>query len=154
MVEVGDAAPDFSAPNDKGGNSALKDYRGQNLILYFYPKDGTPGCTSEANDFRDYLETFKTLNTSIVGVSRDSLKRHINFSKKNQLNFPLISDEDGKICENYGVWQKKQNYGRSYMGIVRSTFLINSEGSVAEVWKNVRVKGHIESVVKAVKKLC
>ena len=154
MVEVGDAARDFSAPNDKGGNSALKDYLGQNLILYFYPKDGTPGCTSEANDFRDYLETFKTLNTSIVGVSRDSLKRHINFSKKNQLNFPLISDEDGKICENYGVWQKKQNYGRSYMGIVRSTFLIDSEGSVAEVWKNVRVKGHIESVVKAVKKLC
>jgi len=154
MVEVGDAAPDFSAPNDKGENSALKDYRGQNLILYFYPKDGTPGCTSEANDFRDYLETLKTLNTSIVGVSRDSLKRHINFSKKNQLNFPLISDEDGKICENYGVWQKKQNYGRSYMGIVRSTFLINSEGSVAEIWKNVRVKGHIESVVKAVKKLC
>jgi peroxiredoxin Q/BCP len=120
MVEVGEAAPDFSAPNDKGGNSALKDYRGQNLILYFYPKDGTPGCTSEANDFRDYLETFKTHNTSIVGVSRDSLKRH----------------------------------GRSYMGIVRSTFLINSEGSVAEVWKNVRVKGHIESVAKAVKKLC
>ena len=154
MVEVGDSAPDFSVPNDGGGNSALKHYRGRNLILYFYPKDGTPGCTSEARDFRDHLETFNALKTSIVGVSRDSLKRHINFSKKNQLNFPLISDEDGKICENYGVWQQKQNYGRSYMGIVRSTFLINSEGSVAEVWKSVRVKGHIEAVIKAVKKIC
>lgn len=154
MVKLGDSAPDFSAPNDGGGYSALKHYRGRNLVLYFYPKDGTPGCTTEASDFRDHLETFNALNTSIVGVSRDSLKRHINFSKKNQLNFPLISDEDGKICENYGVWQQKQNYGRSYMGIVRSTFLINSEGSIAEVWKNVRVKGHIEAVIKAVEKLC
>ena len=154
MVEVGDSAPDFSVPNDGGGNSALKHYRGRNLILYFYPKDGTPGCTREAIDFRDHLETFNELNASIVGVSRDSPKRHINFSKKNQLNFPLISDEDGTICENYGVWQQKQNYGRSYMGIVRSTFLINSGGSVAEVWKSVRVKGHIEAVIKAVKKIC
>ena len=154
MVEVGDLAPDFSAPNNGGGNSALKHYRGRNLILYFYPKDGTPGCTSEASGFRDHLETFNGLNTSIIGVSRDSLKRHINFSKKNQLNFPLISDADGKICEKYGVWQQKQNYGRSYMGIVRSTFLINSEGSVAEVWKNVRIKGHIEAVIEAVKKIC
>jgi peroxiredoxin Q/BCP len=149
MPDTGDKAPNFSAPTDNGGELKLSQLRGRKVILYFYPKDSTPGCTTEACGFRDALADFSNIDAEIVGVSRDSVKRHNNFKAKYDLPFALVSDEDGKICEAYGVWVEKMNYGRKYMGIERSTFLIDEKGKIAQVWRKVRVKGHVDAVLEA-----
>jgi peroxiredoxin Q/BCP len=149
MPDTGDKAPNFSAPTDNGGELKLSQLRGRKVILYFYPKDSTPGCTTEACGFRDALADFSNIDAEIVGVSRDSVKRHNNFKAKYDLPFALVSDEDGKICEAYGVWVEKMNYGRKYMGIERSTFLIDEKGKIAQVWRKIRVKGHVDAVLEA-----
>ncbi|MBT5432409.1 MAG: thioredoxin-dependent thiol peroxidase [Alphaproteobacteria bacterium] len=148
-IESGDTAPDFEAPTDGGGSLKLSSLAGKNVILYFYPKDDTPGCTKEACGFRDTMADLAKAGTVVLGVSKDSIKRHDNFKAKYDLNFQLVSDEDGAICEAYGVWVEKMNYGRTYMGIERATFLIDGKGVVREVWRKVRVKGHVEAVTQA-----
>lgn len=152
-VKIGNKAPDFFGATDGGGRFSVKDLGRRKLVLYFYPKNGTPGCTTEAQAFRNSIESFRQEGTEVIGVSKDSIKQHDNFKEKHHLPFPLISDVDGKICKAYGVWQTKKNYGREYMGIVRSTFLIDAEGNVARVWENVRVKGHVDEVLAAVRSL-
>lgn len=152
-LDVGDKAPDFSAPGDGGGSVSLKAFRGKKVILYFYPKDDTPGCTTEACGFRDALPDFSKAGAEIIGVSKDSVARHDKFKAKYDLPFPLVSDEDGALCEAFGVWQEKKNYGKVYMGIVRSTFLIDENGKIAAMWRNLRVKGHVEAVLEAAHKL-
>lgn len=153
MLEAGKKAPAFNAVTDGDGKIALKDLKGRNVVLYFYPKDMTPGCTTEAEGFRDAIKDFEKANTVVIGVSKDSVKRHDNFKAKHDLPFTLISDEDGKICQAYGVWQIKKNYGREYMGIVRSTFLIDDKGKIAKIWSNLRVKGHVDTVLEAAQSL-
>jgi peroxiredoxin Q/BCP len=153
MIDVGDKAPAFDGVTDGGGGLSLKDLKGKKVVLYFYPKDATPGCTTEAQGFRDALDDFAKLGAEIVGVSKDSVKRHDIFKTKYELPFVLISDEEGVICEAYGVWQEKKNYGKTYMGIVRTTFLIDEKGKVAEIWRNLRVKGHVDKVLEAAKGL-
>ena len=152
-IDVDDRAPDFSLPTDGGGKASLKALKGKKVILYFYPKDDTPGCTTEACSFRDAMPDFSKAGATVIGVSKDSVARHDKFKAKYELPFTLVSDEDGTLCEAYGVWQEKKNYGKSYMGIVRSTFLIDEKGKVAGVWRNVRVKGHADAVLDAAKKL-
>lgn len=148
MLKIGDPAPSLIAETDETPFD-ITSKAGQNIVVYFYPKDMTPGCTTQAQNFRDSLADFNQANTTVVGVSKDSIKRHARFREKNDLNFSLASDESGEICTAWGVWQEKKNYGRTYMGIVRSTFLINSDGKVAKIWSKVRVKGHVESVLTA-----
>lgn len=149
MPEIGDKAPNFTAPTDSGGKVSLRDFAGQNVVLYFYPKDDTPGCTKEACGFRDSLPDFSGANAVILGVSKDSPAKHDKFKAKYELPFTLVSDEDGKICEAYGTWIEKSMYGRKYMGIDRATFLIDGKGKIREVWRKVKVKGHVEAVLKA-----
>ena len=146
-ISVGDKAPSFNLPTDGGGSLSLNDLKGKNVVLYFYPKDSTPGCTTEAQDFRDLLEEFKQADTLIVGASKDSVKRHDNFKEKQGINFPLLSDEEGTLCDDYGVWILKKLYGREYMGIERATFLIDGKGVVRHVWHKVKVKGHAQEVL-------
>lgn len=153
MLNTGDKAPAFTGVTDGDGKISLKDLKGRKVLLYFYPKDMTPGCTTEAQGFRDAIGDFEKTNAVVIGVSKDSVKRHDNFKAKHDLPFTLISDEDGKICEAYGVWQMKKNYGREYMGIVRSTFLIDEKGKIAEIWSNLRVKGHVDKVLEAAQSL-
>jgi peroxiredoxin Q/BCP len=153
MVDIGDKAPEFSALTDGGATVSIKDLKGKKIVLYFYPKDMTPGCTTEACGFRDALPDFSKVNAEIIGVSKDSVKRHDKFKEKYELPFTLAADEDGKMCEAYGVWQEKKNYGRTYMGIVRSTFLIDEKGKIAAVWRNLRVKGHVDKVLEEAQKL-
>jgi peroxiredoxin Q/BCP len=152
-LDVGDKAPDFSLPTAGGATASLKALKGKKVILYFYPKDDTPGCTTEACGFRDALPDFSKIGAEIVGVSKDSVARHDKFKAKYNLPFTLVSDEDGTLCEAYGVWQEKKNYGKSYMGIVRSTFLIDKKGKIAATWRNLRVKGHVEKVLEEAQKL-
>ena len=153
MPDVGDKAPDFSVPSLESDEVSLSDFSGKTVVLYFYPKDSTPGCTTEACDFRDSMGRVEKAGAVVLGASRDSLKRHKNFSEKNGLNFDLLSDEGGEPTEAYGVWQEKKNYGRTYMGIVRSTFLIDGEGTVVKRWSPVRVKGHADAVIEAIEAL-
>lgn len=153
MVNIGDKAPEFSASTDGGGTVSLKDLKDKKIVLYFYPKDMTPGCTAESCGFRDALPDFSKINAEIIGVSKDSVKIHDKFKKKYELPFALAADEDGKMCEAYGVWQEKKNYGKTYMGIVRSTFLIDEKGKIAAVWRNLRVKGHVDKVLEEAQKL-
>ena len=148
-VAVGDKAPDFSLPSDNGGKASLKALRGKTVVLYFYPKDDTSGCTAEACAFRDALPDFSKVKAEILGISRDSVASHAKFKTKFDLTFPLASDEDGKVCEAYGVWVEKSMYGRTYMGIERSTFLIDAKGVIRNVWRKVNVNGHAEAVLKA-----
>lgn len=152
-IDVGDKAPNFSAATDGDVTISLKDLKGKKVVLYFYPKDMTPGCATEACGFRDAHPDFSKINAEIIGVSKDSVKRHDKFKKKYELPFALVADEDGKICEAFGVWQEKKNYGKTYMGIVRSTFLIDEKGKIAAVWRNLRVKGHVEKVLEEAQKL-
>ena len=147
MVKVGNKAPDFTGVTDTGDKVKLKDLRGKTVVLYFYPKDNTPGCTTESCDFRDSYAAFKKKKAIVLGVSPDSVKSHVKFKTKFDLPFPLIADEDRKIAEKYGVWQEKSMYGRKYMGIVRSTFVIDPEGKVAEIYNKVKVKDHVEDVL-------
>jgi len=152
-VDVGDKAPAFSLPADGGGKVALKDLKGKVVVLYFYPKDDTSGCTAEACAFRDAMPDFSKMKAQVLGMSRDPVKSHDKFKAKYDLTFPLLSDEDGKVCEAYGTWVEKSMYGRKYMGIERSTFLIDGKGVIRAVWRKVKVPGHAEDVLKAVKAL-
>ncbi len=148
--ETGDKAPAFAAPSDSGETVSLESLKGHNVVLYFYPKDDTPGCTKEACGFRDAMKTLAKQGVKIVGVSKDSVKSHAKFRDRYDLNFPLLSDEDGKICEAYGVWIEKSMYGRKYMGIDRATFLIDEKGVVRHVWRGVKVAGHVEDVAETI----
>jgi peroxiredoxin Q/BCP len=148
-VELGDKAPNFNLPTDAGGNISLKDLKGKTVILYFYPKDDTPGCTKEACAFRDALPDFSKAKAKVIGVSKDPVKKHDKFKKKFDLTFPLASDEDGAVCEAYGAWVEKSMYGRKYMGIDRSTFLIDGKGVIRAIWRKVKVPGHVDEVLKA-----
>ena len=149
MLKEGSKAPVFSLPADNGKRVALKDFKGQRVVLYFYPKDLTPGCTTEAQDFRDALSKFKRRKTVVLGVSRDPVDRHEKFREKHSLNFPLLSDEAGKVCEAYGVWKQKSLYGRKFMGIERTTFIIGEDGKILKIFPKVRVKGHADAVLES-----
>lgn len=147
-VLEGQQAPNFTLKNEQGELVSLADYNGKkSVVLYFYPKDMTPGCTTEACDFRDYYGDFSDLNTVILGVSPDNEKRHEKFIEKHGLPFSLLVDEDHAVAEEYGVWKLKKMYGREYMGIERTTFIIDENGVVIKEWRKVRVKGHIEAVL-------
>jgi len=152
-VNEGDKAPDFSMPTDGGGSVSLKGLKGKAVILYFYPKDSTPGCTKEACGFRDLMPDFTKVDAEIIGVSKDSVKRHDNFKAKFALPFLLASDEEGDVCERYGVWVEKSMYGKKFMGIERATFLIDAKGKIRNVWRKVKVPGHVEEVLAAAKAL-
>lgn len=143
----GDNAPEFDLPRNGGGNVSLSSLSGKNVVLYFYPKDNTPGCTKEAIDFSALKGDFDKANTVIVGVSKDTVAKHEKFAAKHGLDVILGADEDGKAVEDYGVWVEKRNYGRTYMGIERSTFLIDSKGAIRNIWRKVRVKEHVEKVL-------
>lgn len=149
MVRKGEPAPDFTLPADDASEVTLSSLRGRTVVLYFYPRDDTPGCTTEACDFRDALPRFEDLDAVVLGVSPDSPASHRRFREKFSLNFPLLADENHAVAEAYGVWKEKKMYGRTYMGIERSTFLIGRDGVVREVWRKVRPKGHAEAVAAA-----
>ena len=149
-IGVGAKAPNFKLPTDGEGELELSSLKGGKVVLYFYPKDSTPGCTTEAQGFRDNIKAFEKAGATIIGVSKDSVKRHDNFKAKHDLPFALVADTEGEACEAFGVWVEKMNYGRKYMGIERSTFLIDEKGKVSQVWRKVRVKGHAEAVLEAV----
>jgi len=153
MVEIGKKAPAFKLPTDGGGTVALKDLKGRKVVLYFYPKDDTPGCTTEACGFRDAFPDFTKVDAVIIGVSKDSVARHDKFKGKYELPFTLASDEDGTVCEAYGTWIEKSLYGRKYMGIDRATFLIDEQGVLRGEWRKVKVKGHVDDVLAAAKAL-
>jgi len=146
MLQIGDKAPAFCLPNQDEEEVCLRDLQGSWVVLYFYPKDNTPGCTTEACEFTAALPDFSGLGASIFGVSPDSPKKHRNFIEKKALGITLLADEAKEVCEAYGVWQLKKFMGREYMGVVRSTFIINPDGKIAAVWEKVRVKGHVEAV--------
>jgi peroxiredoxin Q/BCP len=152
-ITVGKPAPDFTLPTDGGGKISLKSLRGQNVVIYFYPKDDTSGCTAQACGFRDQLPKFGKINATIIGISRDSVASHDKFKAKYDLPFALASDDKGEVTERYGVWVQKSMYGRKYMGIERSTFLIDDKGVVRQEWRKVKVPGHVDEVLKAVKAL-
>jgi peroxiredoxin Q/BCP len=151
--QPGEDAPDFNLQADDGSAVSRESQLGKRYILYFYPKDDTPGCTKEACGFRDAKPNFSKAKAVVLGVSKDSVARHDKFRDKYDLNFPLLSDEDGKICEKYGTWIEKSLYGRKYMGIDRATFLIDGTGVVRNVWRKVKVPGHVEEVIAALKAL-
>jgi peroxiredoxin Q/BCP len=150
-LEIGDKAPDFTLPTDGDGTIKLSDLKGQKVVIYFYPKDDTSGCTAEACGFRDLFPNFRRLDAVVIGVSRDSVVSHDKFKKKYKLPFILASDEDTKVCTRYGVWVQKSMYGRKYMGIERSTFLIDEKGIIRGVWRKVKVPGHAEELLKTAK---
>lgn len=149
MLKVGDSAPAFKALTTSGDTVALKDFKGKKLILYFYPKDNTSGCTREACDFRDNLARVKRKGTALLGVSPDSVASHRKFSEKYELTFPLLSDPDQAVARSYGVWVEKSLYGRKYMGIERTTFIIDEKGKIAQIFRKVKVAGHVEEVLAA-----
>ncbi len=148
---IGRPAPDFTLPADSGGEVSLRSLRGKTVVLYFYPKDDTSGCTQQSCDFRDALPRFAGIDAAVIGISKDSPASHDRFKAKYRLTFPLASDETGRACEDYGVWREKSMYGKKYMGIERSTFLIdgNGNGIVRAAWRKVKVPGHVEEVAKA-----
>jgi len=146
MLQIGDQAPEFCLPNQDEEEVCLRDLQSSWIVLYFYPKDNTPGCTTEACEFTAAMPDFTGLGATILGVSPDSAKRHRNFIEKKELGITLLSDEEKEVCEAYGVWQLKKFMGREYMGVVRSTFIIDPDGKIAAVWEKVRVKGHVEAV--------
>ena len=151
-LEIGEAVPEFEAPATSDLTFKLSDYKGKsNLVIYFYPKDSTPGCTIEGNDFSALLPEFAKRDTEVFGVSKDSMKRHDNFKAKQGFDFELISDIETEVCEQFGVWQLKKTFGKEYIGIVRSTFLIDKEGVLRPIWSPVKVKGHADEVLEAVK---
>lgn len=147
MLEVGNKAPEFSLVADSGEKVSLKDYKGKKVILYFYPKDMTSGCTQEACDFRDNIKKFEKKNTVVIGVSPDDTKSHNKFKDKYELPFTLLSDESKKMLLDYGVWQEKSMYGRKYMGVVRTTFIIDENGKIEKIFEKVKVPGHIDELL-------
>lgn len=147
MLSIGQHAPDFTSLSDTGEELTLSHYRGKKVVLYFYPKDDTSGCTAEACDFRDNFSRVTQSGAVVLGVSPDSVKSHEKFKNKYELNFPLISDESKEICSAYGVWVEKSMYGRKYMGVERTTFVINEEGIILKIFPKVKVKGHVDEVL-------
>ena len=145
MVSEGDEAPDFTLQADDGRDVSLSDYRGKKVVLYFYPKDGTPGCTREAIEFRDMVKEFDKEDIVILGVSKDGVQSHEKFKRKHELPFTLLSDPEGKVLDLYGVWKKKSLYGRTFMGTERTTFLIDENGIIKKIYRKVRVKGHAQA---------
>lgn len=150
-VEIGTKAPDFELPASNGEMVKLSDFLGKNIVLYFYPKDMTPGCTTEACDFRDKHESFAELNAVILGVSPDPMNRHDKFIEKYELPFLLLADEENKAAEAYDVWKLKKNFGKEYMGIERSTFVIDKDGRLVKEWRKVKVKGHVDEALQFIK---
>jgi peroxiredoxin Q/BCP len=148
-LSAGSPAPDFTLPTDGGGEITLSALKGEQIILYFYPKDDTTGCTAQACAFRDATPDFSGAKAKVIGVSKDSVASHDKFKKKHGLSFALASDENGHVCEDYGVWAEKSMYGRKYMGIERTTFLIGADGVIKRVWNKVKVPGHVAEVLKA-----
>jgi len=153
MFEVGENAKDFCLPNQDEVDICLRDLKGKWIVLYFYPKDNTPGCTTEACDFTENLPEFEELDAVVLGVSPDSAKKHRNFIEKKNLKITLLSDEEKRVLQEYGVWQLKKMYGREYMGVVRTTYLIDSNGKVAYRWDKVKVKGHVKAVKEKLEEL-
>ncbi|MCH9852760.1 MAG: thioredoxin-dependent thiol peroxidase [Alphaproteobacteria bacterium] len=155
QLEIGNKAPDFSLPADNingGGKTyTLNNFKGKNLVLYFYPKDDTSGCTKQAIAFTENLEEFEVLNCAVFGVSKDAIKAHDKFIDKHQLKIPLLSDPDTVTCQAYGVWVEKSMYGRKYMGVERSTFLIDASGNISNIWRKVKVPNHEQEVLNALK---
>ena len=153
MVQVGQIAPGFSLPSTTGEIISLDDYRGKNVVLYFYPRDMTPGCTTEACDFRDNHAKFADVNTVVLGISPDPVDSHQRFTEKHDLPFPLLADTEHEVAEKYGAWQLKKNFGKEYMGIQRSTFVIDEQGDIAKMWLNVKADGHVQDVYNTIKEL-
>lgn len=153
MPDIDDAAPDFTLPRDGGGEVTLSELKGTPVVLYFYPKDNTPGCTKEAIAFSGDAQAFADAGAQVFGISKDSVKKHDNFVAKHGLSVPLLSDENGTVCEDYGVWKEKSMYGKTFWGIERSTFLIGGDGRIAKVWRKVKVDGHVAEVLDAVRAL-
>ncbi|MCR9126101.1 MAG: peroxiredoxin [Rhodobacteraceae bacterium] len=152
-MDVGDTAPDFSLPREGGETVSLAALKGAPVVLFFYPRDDTPGCTKEAIGFSESLQAFADAGAQVFGVSKDSVASHEKFSAKRELTVPLLSDEASTACEDYGVWKEKSMYGKKFMGIERSTFLIDAEGRLARVWRKVKVPGHVDEVLEAVRAL-
>ena len=152
-LRVGDKAPDFAVAFDNAQDVTTESLKGKHKVIYFYPKDDTPGCTIEAKDFRDHIKSFEKAGVVVIGASKDSVKSHDKFKEKFCLPFPLASDEDGSMCEAYGVWVEKSMYGKSYMGIERATFLVDKNGIIRNIWRKVKVEGHVAEVLKAAQSL-
>ncbi|UHA71814.1 thioredoxin-dependent thiol peroxidase [Paenibacillus sp. 481] len=152
-VQIGQPVPDFKLPSSNGGETALHDLRGRKVVIYFYPKDNTPGCTQESCDFRDYHGDFEKYGATVIGISPDDLKSHAKFITKHSLPFELLADTEQKVSELFGVWQLKKLYGKEYFGVVRSTFLIDEQGQLAREWRSVKVAGHTDEVLTAVREL-
>lgn len=148
-LTVHTSAPDFTAPTDSGASVSLSDYKGKRVVLYFYPKDNTSGCTQQACDFRDNMERLTSKGVTVIGVSPDNVKSHGKFKQNFDLNFVLVSDEDKSICTQYGVWVEKSMYGRKYMGVERTTFILDEQGIITHVFPKVKVPGHVEAVISA-----
>jgi len=153
MPELSQPAPDFNLPVTGGGNVSLSDLRGAPVVLFFYPRDDTPGCTKESIGFSEHLEDFKAAGANVFGISRDTMAKHDKFTAKHDLTVPLLSDENGEMTEAYGVWVEKNMYGKKSMGIERATYLIDAQGNIARIWRKVKVPGHVEEVLDAVKAL-
>ncbi len=150
-LDVGDSIPGFTLPTDSGGNLSSSDIAGKTAVLYFYPKDNTSGCTKQAQGFRDALDDFASAGATVIGVSPDGVASHDKFKAKQDLNFTLISDEEKSLCEAFGVWKEKSMYGKKYMGVERSTFLIDDKGVIRQAWRKVKVPGHVAEVLEAAK---
>lgn len=153
MPDISDKSPDFTLPLADGGEIQLSALGGQAVVLFFYPRDDTPGCTKEALAFSALLPEFETAGAKVIGISKDSVAKHEKFRDKHELTVPLASDEHGSTCEDYGVWREKSMYGKTFMGIERSTFLIGADGKILRVWRKVKVPGHAEEVLEAVRDL-
>ena len=153
MIEISAPAPDFTLPQDGEDNVTLSKLAGSAVVLFFYPRDDTPGCTKESIGFSERLQEFADAGARVFGISKDSLKKHGKFSTKHNLTVPLLSDEHDGVCEAYGIWKEKNMYGKTYMGIERTTVLIDAAGNIARIWPKVKVAGHVEDVLEAVKSL-
>lgn len=152
-LSVGSPAPDFELPSDSGETLRLSDFLGKPVVLFFYPKDDTPGCTKEAIGFTEALPDFQSAGAAVIGASKDPVAKHVKFVTKHELGIPLVSDAESDLCERYGVWVEKNMYGRKYMGIERSTYLIGADGTIQQIWRKVKVAGHVDAVLDAVKSL-
>lgn len=153
MLTVGDTVPNIKLASSKGGEVSLTDYKGKKVVLYFYPKDDTPGCTAQACAFRDYKKDYEDLNAVIIGVSKDPLSKHDKFIEKYGLPFELLADEEHKLAEAFGAWDEKSLYGKLFMGMIRSTFLIDEDGKIVKEWRKVKVAGHVEEVLEAARSI-